>query len=468
MAAIQLVSARPLTEYLSDSLPFAAPEMIQESQNMPRPQTFRPTTPVTISQQMDFLEESDMKGCSPTPPTIPFQIEPPSFAPPFSHSVAQTVGLAIPASQRAAITPLVGKSLNMTVHEVKLGSPAANEALIRILYTGICGSDVCFSTGPEPGYPTFNNIAGHEGIGEVVACHDATLVNQIVGIRYLGATCGICSYCLGGLPTSCPEQLNIPKQAPGTFQEYAIVPVSCLVPLPNQIVRNTPHLASLCAALCSGSAALMALRAARPSPGSIVVVSGVAGSIGHMVGAMALHIFGARVIGVDHGWKNEILATKHDNEFADTLLDAPSSTEGKDWATFIASLIRSCSQLRHAQGTARAADCLIICANKESAFKNMEDYVCDGGRIVCSGVPRGLSLSISIHALVERNLCLTGTLMGGHEASLEVMDYISRMLVRPLITEKALDDIPRSMEDLANGKTIGKTVIRMTDNEASN
>jgi NADPH-dependent curcumin reductase CurA len=51
--------------------------------------------------------------------------------------------------------------------------------------------------------------------------------------------------------------------------------------------------------------------------------------------------------------------------------------------------------------------------------------------------------------------------MGGHEASLEVMGYISQGLIHPLITEKGLEDIPQSMQDLADCRTVGKTVVRL-------
>ncbi|KAL5610611.1 hypothetical protein FOBRF1_006728 [Fusarium oxysporum] len=382
MATIQLPSSRPLAECIASPQSFAAQEMDCHSPNKSQAVAFLPTSPATIHQQTNLLETSGRKKCSLSSLAIPIQTGPPGAAASIAHHAhTQT----IPVSQRAAITSVVSKALNVAVREVNIRSQAANEALVKILYTGICGSDVCFSTGPEPGYPGFDHIAGHEGIGEIVKCQDAALVNKIVGIRYLGATCGTCTYCLDGLPTSCPEQLNTPKQISGTFQEYVSVPMSCLMPLPEELQNKTLNLAPLCAALCSGSAALMALKAARLSPESVVVVNGVAGSIGHMVGAIARRVFGAKVIGVDYGWKNDILTAEHNREFADMLLEPPSSTSGKEWTGFITSLTQSCIQLRNWKGTARAADCLIICANRESAFRNMEDYVCDGGRIVCSG-----------------------------------------------------------------------------------
>lgn len=76
-------------------------------------------------------------------------------------------------------------------------------------------------------------------------------------------------------------------------------------------------------------------------------------------------------------------------------------------------------------------------------------------------VPRNLVLSISIHALVERNLHLTGNLMGDHCASLEVMGYISTGLIQPLITRVTLEDIPDQMQRMVDCKSIGKIVARI-------
>jgi propanol-preferring alcohol dehydrogenase len=242
----------------------------------------------------------------------------------------------------------------------------------------------------------------------------------------------------------------------------------------------------------------MALKSAHVATGKVVVVSGVAGAIGHLTAAMARQIYGAKAIGIDFGWKNDILRKKHHGEIADILLDVPEDTHGEAWVEFTTALTRSCMRLRHDKGTERAADSLIICASKESAFKQMEDYICDGGRIVCSGyvfcsfsylvgsaccyhskmkakgstneanivmhkyrVPKGLSVSLSIHDLVERKLHLTGTLMGGHDVALEVMDYISSGRIRPVIVERKIENVPEILEQIVDCKGIGKMVVNM-------
>ncbi|KAK7409522.1 hypothetical protein QQX98_008306 [Neonectria punicea] len=199
----------------------------------------------------------------------------------------------------------MGSSLNLHNSTIAVRDPNPGEAVVRLLYTGICRSDACFSVGPEPGYPKYNHIAGHEGIGRIVKAHEPSHLGKTVAIRYLAFSCGSCTYCTRGLKTSCPSQLNAPKHISGTFQQYATVPISCLLDISDMMLGlgGPQDLAKYTAALCSGSAALKAVREATPKPGDVMVVVGICGAIGHLAGAIAKHVFGVKVIGVDFAWK---------------------------------------------------------------------------------------------------------------------------------------------------------------------
>lgn len=197
-------------------------------------------------------------------------------------------------------------------------------------------------------------------------------------------------YCLRSLQTSCPSQLNAPKHISGTFQQYATVPTNCLVVLPQDysesfdagtITQKTPLAA--CAALCSGSTALTALREAKIKAGDVVVVVGIAGAIGHLTGAIAKHVMGAKVIGVDLAWKIDLLAD-HAERYADRLVAASDGTEQSCHRLFT-QLLEACKDLRPGRGPMRAAESVIISASKPEAFARLDQYVCDGGSIVCVG-----------------------------------------------------------------------------------
>jgi hypothetical protein len=105
---------------------------------------FPPTAPASPLRQDDSLDASIGKDPLPLSALIkPLNFETLHFA---SNATTQEVPLnakptsIIPSTQRAIVTPVMGKTLNMTVKEVKVRAPTADEALVKILYTGICGS----------------------------------------------------------------------------------------------------------------------------------------------------------------------------------------------------------------------------------------------------------------------------------------------------------------------------------------
>jgi propanol-preferring alcohol dehydrogenase len=191
---------------------------------------------------------------------------------------------------------------------------------------------------------------------------------------------------MDGLPTSCSHQINAPKQISGSFQEYLTAPVDALVLLPDHLLQRAPDPAALCGALCSGAAALMAVRAARLNAQSVVVVVGTGGAIGNYAATIAKNVFGAKVIGVDIESKIATLKAQDHQAYADVLLAAPADhADVETRAIFHHSLVESCTLVRSNKSTQRAADAVIVAASTAAAFRQLERYVCDGGFIVCSG-----------------------------------------------------------------------------------
>ncbi|KAL2797853.1 chaperonin 10-like protein [Aspergillus keveii] len=295
-----------------------------------------------------------------------------------------STSIILPKEQLSVLTPVVGPTLNLHITKVAVTPPKPGEVVVRIAWTGLCGSDPSFCVGPQPGFASHNHIAGHEGIGHIVASHDPSLVNRPVAARYLTYSCQECGYCLRGLPESCPRQLAFPKDLNGTFQHYITVPRHSVIQLPEYVfARDSPiHPSMYAAALCSGSAALKALRAAQLRPQAVIVVFGIAGSIGHLVGLMAKHIYGAKVIGVDVASKAGERMVKTGDVCA-RFLPAPRHPEQEK--AFQQSILKLCEELRGHTNVLTGADSAIVCANRVSAFNNLTSYVCDGASIIIVG-----------------------------------------------------------------------------------
>ena len=69
-------------------------------------------------------------------------------------------------------------------------SPTPGEALLKVKLAGICNTDLEITRG----YMDFHGVLGHEFVGVVERCADATLVGQRV-VGEINCYCGTCPTC---------------------------------------------------------------------------------------------------------------------------------------------------------------------------------------------------------------------------------------------------------------------------------
>lgn len=106
-------------------------------------------------------------------------------------------------------------------------SPEPGEALLKVLYGGICGSDIGLYKGHMQGYAAYPRIPGHELAAELV------LVNGDPGCLRPGEVvtvnpyfnCGHCYSCRRGHVNCCVDNQTMGLQREGGFSEYIVMPV---------------------------------------------------------------------------------------------------------------------------------------------------------------------------------------------------------------------------------------------------
>jgi alcohol dehydrogenase/L-iditol 2-dehydrogenase len=102
--------------------------------------------------------------------------------------------------------------------------PARGEVVVGLTGVGICGSDLAVWSGERPvGFPW---IAGHEGIGTIVAVGESVSGDR-VGERVVvepNYPCGRCEGCLRGRTAMCPNRQAVGINVPGLLRERAAVP----------------------------------------------------------------------------------------------------------------------------------------------------------------------------------------------------------------------------------------------------
>ena len=131
------------------------------------------------------------------------------------------------------------------LEDVPEPQPGPGEVKIRVLRTGICGTDLHIDSWNEWAQHTIRPplVVGHEFVGEVVELgEDVTSVypGEIVGAEG-HITCGKCRNCLAGRRVLCANTVGIGVQRDGAFAEYIVMPAGNLWPhlTPREVSAET-------------------------------------------------------------------------------------------------------------------------------------------------------------------------------------------------------------------------------------
>jgi len=124
-----------------------------------------------------------------------------------------------------------------------------DEALVRVLLSGICNTDLEIARG----YAGFNGTIGHEFVGVVEDSSDRKLVGQRV-VGEINAGCSNCDLCRAGDSRHCASRtvLGIVGRD-GAHAEFLQLPAANLLPVPDSIADEhavfTEPLAAACGIL---------------------------------------------------------------------------------------------------------------------------------------------------------------------------------------------------------------------------
>jgi threonine dehydrogenase-like Zn-dependent dehydrogenase len=134
----------------------------------------------------------------------------------------------------------------VSVREQKRPRREEGFALIRLLYGGICNTDIEL----QRGYYGFQGTPGHEFVGEVVEAGDRRWVGERV-VGEINLACGKCEWCARGLGRHCPTRtvLGIVNQ-PGAFREFLTLPERNLRRVPREISSEQAVFVEPLAAAC--------------------------------------------------------------------------------------------------------------------------------------------------------------------------------------------------------------------------
>ncbi|MFN8081413.1 MAG: L-threonine 3-dehydrogenase [Kineosporiaceae bacterium] len=190
---------------------------------------------------------------------------------------------------RALVKTAAGRGLQLL--DVPQPVPGPGEVLVRVLRTGLCGTDLHLYDWDAwaASVVTPPMTIGHEFYGEVAAVADDVSAVR-VGQRVSGEghlVCGACRNCRAGRRHLCINTVGIGVNRDGAFADYLVMPAGNLWVQPDGL---DPDLGALFDPF--GNATHTAL--SFPIAGEDVVITG-AGPIGVMATAIVRHV-GARFV----------------------------------------------------------------------------------------------------------------------------------------------------------------------------
>jgi threonine 3-dehydrogenase len=251
------------------------------------------------------------------------------------------------------------------LEEVAVPEPGINDALIRVLLTGICGTDLHIydwdawaqTTIPVP------LVIGHEFVGEVVAVgsnvSDFRPGEIVSGEGHV--VCGRCRNCLAGRRHLCAHTMGVGVNRAGAFAEFVVLPMS-------NIWRHNGDVDLETAAIFDpfGNAVHTAL--SFPVLGEDVLITG-AGPIGIMAAAVVRHAGARHVVITDVNPKRLALAER----MGVTL--AVNSTETR------------LADVQTRLGMQEGFDVGLEMSGNADAFREMLQNMSRGAKIAMLGIP---------------------------------------------------------------------------------
>lgn len=126
---------------------------------------------------------------------------------------------------------VIDKPYEVEIRDVPMPTVGEGEALLRVLYVGICGADVASYTGNQP-FTTYPRIPGHEFSAEIIEIPENDKGLKKGGIVTCNPyfNCGKCYSCERGHVNCCTDNRTMGVQRDGAFCEYISMPVERIYP----------------------------------------------------------------------------------------------------------------------------------------------------------------------------------------------------------------------------------------------
>lgn len=313
----------------------------------------------------------------------------------------------------------------LVLRERPLPTPGPGEVLIAVSACGVCRTDLHVVDG-DLSDPKLPIIPGHEIVGRVIAKGDdvsALAIGSRVGVPWLGATCGVCPYCVSGRENLCDRPVFTGYTRDGGFATHTVADARYCFALP-----EASDAAALAPLLCAGLIGWRSYRMA--GPGSSLGLYGF-GAAAHILTQVAV-------------WQGRRV-------YAFTRADDASAQE---FARRLGAVWAGGSEERPPE----ALDAAIIFAPVGALVPAALRAVKKGGRVVCGGIYMSDIPAFPYHILWEERQILSVANLTRQDAH-EFLDVAPRAGVTTQVSRYPLAHANEALADLREGRLQGAAVL---------
>ncbi|MFH2124865.1 MAG: zinc-dependent alcohol dehydrogenase family protein [Pseudomonadota bacterium] len=313
--------------------------------------------------------------------------------------------------------------------------PAEGEILVKVSACGVCHTELDEIEGRTP--PLYLPIVpGHQVIGRVEAAGskaDTFRIGDRVGIAWIYAACGRCTFCLTGNENLCPNFKATGRDVNGGYAQYMTVSQDFAHRIPQ--VFSDSEAAPL---LCAGAIGYRSLRLTGLKDGQNLGLTGF-GASGHLVLKMVRHLY----------------PKTHVFVFARSAQERAFSLElGAVWTGEAGE--KSPEKLHCIIDTTPAWEPVV------ASLKNLES----GGRLIINAIHKEesdkdslLQIAYPTHLWLEKEIKSVANI--SRKDVSEFLTLAADMVIRPEMQEFCLEEANKALVELKTKRIRGAKVLRI-------
>lgn len=330
----------------------------------------------------------------------------------------------------------------VVIQEMEKPVRKPGEALLKLLYGGICGSDLGSYRGANA-YVSYPRVPGHEFSAEIIEIdeNDKGLKPGMIVTCNPYFNCGHCYSCKRGLVNACTDNQTMGVQREGAFAEYITMPIERIY----DGKGLDPKVLALIEPFCIS---YHGVSRANVQPGERVLVVG-AGTIG-VLAAVAAKAKGAEVTICD------VAPDKLDYAYKTFGLDHKLLNESPE------AFEKGVAELTNGDGF----DVTIEAVGLPNTFQNCLDAACFGARVVLIGVSKRNIDDFFFTIIQKKELNIYGSRNAMKKDFLELIDLVKGggVALDKIVTNTyKWTDAPKAFAEFAaNAGKMLKVVIDFT------